>query len=174
MKFVYCRNSTSYDNFKLKLCMCAQSYAFGTRTNFQLEILNIHVISGIVYFREIILETSRNVCETILCDDSVHVPSQWETMWNCCYFVSHRLVAYTKWSLWDTHLGVLGIAGLLDLVGPLLGEANAEQSQEEAISRLHVYVGLDQRLQEFMCKWEIKFVSSANMAANHVTGILNA
>ena len=65
-KFVYCRSRTSYENFKLKLCTCAQSHALGTRTKFQLEILTINVISGIVYFREIILESSRNVSETTL------------------------------------------------------------------------------------------------------------
>ena len=27
-KFVYCRNRTSYENFKLKLCTCAQSMAY--------------------------------------------------------------------------------------------------------------------------------------------------
>ena len=46
------------------MCTCAQSMALGTRTNFQLEILNINVISGIAYFREIILESSRNVSES--------------------------------------------------------------------------------------------------------------
>ena len=56
-KFVYCRNHIYGENFKLKLCMCAQSHALGTRTKFQLEILTINVISGIVYFREIILES---------------------------------------------------------------------------------------------------------------------
>ena len=35
-----------------------------TRTRFQLEILTINVIPGIVYFREIILESSWNVSET--------------------------------------------------------------------------------------------------------------
>ena len=55
---------SSYENFKMKLCTCAQSMALGTRTKFQLEILSINVISGIVYFRGIILESSRNVSET--------------------------------------------------------------------------------------------------------------
>ena len=54
--FGYRRNRTSYANFKLTLCTCA--------TKFQLEILTINVISGIVYFREIVLESSRNVSET--------------------------------------------------------------------------------------------------------------
>ena len=64
LKFVYCRNRSSYENFKLKLCKCAQSMALGTRTKFQFEILTINVISSIAYFREIILESSRNVSET--------------------------------------------------------------------------------------------------------------
>ena len=38
--------------------------ALGTRTKFQFEIRTINVISSIVYFREIILESSRNVSET--------------------------------------------------------------------------------------------------------------
>ena len=62
-KLVYCRNRTSYE---LKFCTCAQSHAFGTRTKFQLEIPTINVNSGIVYFREIILESSRKVTETTL------------------------------------------------------------------------------------------------------------
>ena len=58
--------SHSSENFKLKLCTCAQGHALGTRTKFQLEILSINVISGIVYFREIILESSRNISATTL------------------------------------------------------------------------------------------------------------
>ena len=38
--------------------------ALGTRTKFQLEILTINVISGIIYFHKIILEGSRNISET--------------------------------------------------------------------------------------------------------------
>ena len=49
------------EKFKLKLCTCAQSYALGTRTKFQLEILTIYVISGVEYFHEINLESSWNV-----------------------------------------------------------------------------------------------------------------
>ena len=63
-KCVYPRNSTCDENFKLKLCTCAQSHALGTHTKFQLEILTINVISGVVYFREIILASSQKVCET--------------------------------------------------------------------------------------------------------------
>ena len=63
-KFVYCGNSTCYANFKVKLCSCTQSHALGTHTKFQLKIITINVISGIVYFREIILESLRNVSET--------------------------------------------------------------------------------------------------------------
>ena len=47
----------------MKFCMCAQSLALGTH-KFQLEILTINVISGIVYFREISLESSQNIIET--------------------------------------------------------------------------------------------------------------
>ena len=59
-----CRNRTSYENFQLKLCSCAQSHALGTRTKFQFEIMTLNVITCIVYFLEIILESSRNVSET--------------------------------------------------------------------------------------------------------------
>ena len=60
-EFVYCRNHTSYENFKLKLCTGAQSIALGTRTKFKLGILTLNVFSDIVYFCKIILE---NVSET--------------------------------------------------------------------------------------------------------------
>ena len=53
-KFVYCRNHTSYENSKLKFCTCAQS---------KVSAWNSH-IDGIIYFRDIILESSRNVSET--------------------------------------------------------------------------------------------------------------
>ena len=54
-----------YDqNFKLKLCTCAQSMALGTHTKFQLEILITSTISAIHKFRENILESSRNGSET--------------------------------------------------------------------------------------------------------------
>ena len=43
------------------LCVC---HALGTRTKFQLEILTINVISGIVYFPKIVLIRSRSVNET--------------------------------------------------------------------------------------------------------------
>ena len=52
--------------------MCAQSHALGTRTKFQLEILTTNVISGILYFRKIILESSRNVSETTPCLGTFH------------------------------------------------------------------------------------------------------
>ena len=44
--------------------MCAQSHALGTHTKFRLEILTLNVISSVEDFREIILESSRNVSET--------------------------------------------------------------------------------------------------------------
>ena len=60
-KFVYYYSRISYENFKLKLCACAQSHVLGTRAKCQLEILGINVIFGIVYFREIILESSQTL-----------------------------------------------------------------------------------------------------------------
>ena len=50
---MYSGNRTCYANFKLKLCTCAQSYALGIRTKFQLEIVAINVISGILCFRKL-------------------------------------------------------------------------------------------------------------------------
>ena len=52
------------ENFKLKICTCAQGHALGTRTKFQLEILIRTTISAIHKFQENILESSRNVSET--------------------------------------------------------------------------------------------------------------
>ena len=52
-KFVYCRNRTSYKNFKRKIRVCAQSHALGTHAKFQLGILTINVVSGIVYFSRV-------------------------------------------------------------------------------------------------------------------------
>ena len=58
------RNHIYGENFKLKLCTCAQSHALGTRTKFQLEILITSTISAIHKFRENISESSWNVSET--------------------------------------------------------------------------------------------------------------
>ena len=52
------------ENFKLKLCACAQSMALGTRTKFKFEILIRSMIPAIHNFRENILESSRNIIET--------------------------------------------------------------------------------------------------------------
>ena len=76
-KFVCCRNRTSYEHFKLKLSSCAQSHDLATRTKFQLEIPTINVITGIVYFREIILESSRNVSGTTPSDAGL-----WFYLWS--------------------------------------------------------------------------------------------
>ena len=53
-KIAYCRYCTSYNNFKFKLCTCAQSHMY----KFQLEKLIINVFSGIVYFHMIMFESS--------------------------------------------------------------------------------------------------------------------
>ena len=58
------------ENFKLKLCTCAQSMALGTRTKFKLEIFIISTISALHKFRENILESSRNVSETTTSDSA--------------------------------------------------------------------------------------------------------
>ena len=88
--FVYCRSRTSYANFKLTLCTCAQSHALGTCTKFQLEMFTINVISSIVYFREIVLESSWYVGETPpRCDKQV--------LWRppgCQYFSEMVIIMY--------------------------------------------------------------------------------
>ena len=50
---------------RIRSCKCAQSHALSTRTRFQPEIRTINVISGIVYFREIILGSLPNISEII-------------------------------------------------------------------------------------------------------------
>ena len=52
------------ENSKLKICVCAQSMALGTRTRFKLEILIRSIISTIHNFRENILGSSWNISET--------------------------------------------------------------------------------------------------------------
>ena len=60
------RYNIDADNFKLKLCACAQSMALSTHTKFQLEILIRSAILVIYKFRDNILESSRNASETPL------------------------------------------------------------------------------------------------------------
>ena len=64
-KLYNARNHFYGENFKLKLCMCAQSIALDTHTKLQLEILTRSMISVIHKFQEIILENSWNISETI-------------------------------------------------------------------------------------------------------------
>ena len=66
-KIYNARNDIYGENFKLKLCTCAQSMALGTRAKFQLEILirSMNSTKSLWHkFRENILESSRNVSET--------------------------------------------------------------------------------------------------------------
>ena len=63
-KVIHAGNHIYGENFQLKLCMCAQSVALGTRTKFQLEILTRSTISAIHKFLENVLESSRNISET--------------------------------------------------------------------------------------------------------------
>ena len=58
------RNHIYDENFKLKLCRCAQSMDLGTCTKFQLGILIRSTISATHTFHENILESSRNVNAT--------------------------------------------------------------------------------------------------------------
>ncbi len=46
-----------------------------------------------------------------------------------------------------THLGVLRVACLLDLVGPFLRESDGKNPQQIAISCFHINVCLDQSLE---------------------------
>ena len=55
-KIYNARNHIYGENFKLKLCTCAQNMALGTGTKFQLEILIRSMIFTIHKFREYILE----------------------------------------------------------------------------------------------------------------------
>ena len=51
-----CSVGRAFGKYSLEICVF---HVLGTK--FQLEIVSIHVISGIVYFREIILESSLGV-----------------------------------------------------------------------------------------------------------------
>ena len=54
-KFVYCRNRTCYEDFKLKLCTCVQSHAFGARTLFSAwNYLHIYDFWQWIYLRDYI------------------------------------------------------------------------------------------------------------------------
>ena len=48
-KFVFYKNHT-YENCKLKMCVCSKSHVLGTRTKFQFKIPIMNVISVVVYF----------------------------------------------------------------------------------------------------------------------------
>ena len=56
---MYSKDRTSYENSMLKLYMCTQIY-----TKFRLEIFTINMTFDLVYFCEIIFESSINVCKT--------------------------------------------------------------------------------------------------------------
>ena len=66
-KIYNARNHIHNENFKLKLCACAQSHALGTRTKVHLEILIRSTISEIHKFWENILQSSQNISETTPC-----------------------------------------------------------------------------------------------------------
>ena len=81
-KIYNARNNIYAENFKLKLCTCAQSMALGTRAKFQLEIIIRSTILVIYKFWETILESSRNVSETP--PRSLHGISRWFHYVICC------------------------------------------------------------------------------------------
>ena len=69
-----------------------KSHAVGTCTKFQLEILSITVISGIIYFHDIILKSSRNASETTpwpsgVCFTNVLRALQ-NISWKCVYCIN--------------------------------------------------------------------------------------
>ena len=67
------------ENLTLKLCTCAQSYALGTHTKFQIEILIRGTIYVIRKFQENILESLWNICETTPMSSPKHFVPQIET-----------------------------------------------------------------------------------------------
>ena len=71
--------------------------ALGTRTKFQLEILTMTEISVIVYFREIILESSRNVSETTLWSADSEVTSHVYYVWVLSVGIMRFRVCYRNW-----------------------------------------------------------------------------
>ena len=82
-KIYNARNHFYVENFKLKLCKCAQSMASGICTKFQLEILIRITISAIHKVQENLLESSQNNSETtpppppLSGNAPVDVPRQW-------------------------------------------------------------------------------------------------
>ena len=67
LKFVCCRNHTSYQNFKLKLCACAKSHALGTRTQIQLgNSHNKHDFWQCIFLRTYFGESISTYCDTPL------------------------------------------------------------------------------------------------------------
>ena len=95
-KFVYCRNHTFYENFKLNHWLCAQSHALGTRTKFQLEILTINMISGTVwqdYFGKLMKCYWHNPLP--------HPPCN-RTKWTC---ITNQCVVWNPYRQWLTKCG---------------------------------------------------------------------
>ena len=63
-KLYNAQNHIYGENFKLKLCMCAQCMDLGSCKTFQLEILMISTIFAICIFRRNVFGSSWNVSET--------------------------------------------------------------------------------------------------------------
>ena len=96
------------ENFKVKLCTCAQSMALGTCTKFLLEILVSSTISAIHTFQENILKNSQNISETTQgahCTKNVSVIIQilWKFNFTVIPFlaiVSQQIFPHTMELLW--------------------------------------------------------------------------
>ena len=58
------KNNNNNDNNMKQVSISSERNALGIRSKVQLDIININVISGIEYFREMILKSSRNFSET--------------------------------------------------------------------------------------------------------------
>ena len=126
------RNHIYGENFKLKLCMCAQSMALGTHTKFQLGILIRRTISAKQNFERISWRAhetlvkhppdcrpgqpkvwnknfkmakfeSKGLSARIFRADCKFVPSQWETVF-LCNDISHWLGASLESDLILLHL----------------------------------------------------------------------
>ena len=54
--------------------MCAQGHALGTHTGFRLEALTVEVISGLLFFVSIYLESLRGVGETVPLGSTLSAP----------------------------------------------------------------------------------------------------
>ena len=110
------------------LCVCPKLY-FGHRytAKFELEILTLNVISGIAYFRDIILESSRNVSETTpWCHKGArHQHQSWWLLWLWCHKNRIRIALQpfmfqAGWELGNPSVSLLVVHGFAFLLRNVL------------------------------------------------------